>query len=549
MQLSTLAERLLLRPDIADKLAPVDGLQDDRRASSVTPEFPARPPGLRLDEDGPRPPFPRLSQLDDPVQRGRVLHFFANHELLAMELMALALLRFPDAEPAWRMGLAHTLLEEQDHMRRYLARMEELGVRFGSMPVSPFFWNVLKTMRHPRDVAVGLGLVFEQANLDWCRYYGAAVRELGDEETHALLERVYQDEVRHVAHSLKWFRRWKQAEASDWDAFVTAMELPLNPARARGKGFDRAGREAAGLAGDFIDRLQTFSRSRGRKPWVYRFNPGVEIEAAGRPLPGAVQDLRRDLAALPHVLASSDDIVLAPKQRVAFLRHLQEGGFVLPEFRPALPEDRPVAGLRPFGEPGEHLRRSLALPLQEGVRKVFRVEDLPSDGVLKSEFSSTGQGVRLGVDVAFAQRCIDRDGFVLVEPRRAIVFEFSALWWQGRFLGLSWPEVSRGRWVGHTLGTPRATPEVHRRLKDAEAFARGLEVPETCGVDVAMTPEGFAVLEVNARTTMGHYALFAHRRAPWARRFRLVKKSAVPAEAFCLTDPAAARTWVAILER
>ena len=38
-----------------------------------------------------------------------MLHFFANHELLAIELIALALLRFPDADPGWRRGLAAIL--------------------------------------------------------------------------------------------------------------------------------------------------------------------------------------------------------------------------------------------------------------------------------------------------------------------------------------------------------------------------------------------------------------------------------------------------------
>ena len=54
--------------------------------------------------------------------RGRLLHFFANHELLAMELMALTLLKFPFAEKNFRLGLARTIVEEQKHLRMYVSR-------------------------------------------------------------------------------------------------------------------------------------------------------------------------------------------------------------------------------------------------------------------------------------------------------------------------------------------------------------------------------------------------------------------------------------------
>ena len=68
----------------------------------------------------------------DPVERGRVLHFFANHELLALELMAVALLRFPDAPHSFRRGIIETMKEEQKHLNLYIESMNRLGV--GSQP-------------------------------------------------------------------------------------------------------------------------------------------------------------------------------------------------------------------------------------------------------------------------------------------------------------------------------------------------------------------------------------------------------------------------------
>ncbi len=49
--------------------------------------------------------FPGLHELEQVEAHGRAMHFFANHELLALELMALVLLRFPEAPPSYRMGL------------------------------------------------------------------------------------------------------------------------------------------------------------------------------------------------------------------------------------------------------------------------------------------------------------------------------------------------------------------------------------------------------------------------------------------------------------
>ena len=85
--------------------------------------------------------FPALHRLEQERERGRLLHFFANHELLATELMALVLLKFPDAPAAFRKGVLQTLKDEQEHTRLYLQRMKECGIHFGELPVSGYFWR------------------------------------------------------------------------------------------------------------------------------------------------------------------------------------------------------------------------------------------------------------------------------------------------------------------------------------------------------------------------------------------------------------------------
>jgi len=67
--------------------------------------------------------FPKKKDLVNPSERGRLLHYFANHELLAIETMAFVLLRFPDADPAFRAGVLRTLQDEQRHLALYMKRM------------------------------------------------------------------------------------------------------------------------------------------------------------------------------------------------------------------------------------------------------------------------------------------------------------------------------------------------------------------------------------------------------------------------------------------
>ena len=119
--------------------------------------------------------------------RGVLLHFFANHELLAAELMALALLKFPDAPRAFREGLANTLREEQLHTRWYVNRMNQCGVTFGQYPLNRFFWDAVSTMDCPLDYVSRLSLTFEQANLDYARYFAGVLDEAGDKTSASIL--------------------------------------------------------------------------------------------------------------------------------------------------------------------------------------------------------------------------------------------------------------------------------------------------------------------------------------------------------------------------
>jgi uncharacterized ferritin-like protein (DUF455 family) len=338
MELREFAERVLFATTLEEKLLrPVDITDEHPGPAFVTPAAPGRPAELQFKASGEaRDSFPGTKNLEQESERGRLLHFFANHELLATELMALVLLKFPDAPAAFRKGVYQTLRDEQEHTQLYLHRMKQCGVHFGELPVSGYFWRSVSVMENPLDYVSSLCLTFEQANLDFARHFAQGFAMIGDNATANLLDKIYRDEIGHVAYGLKWFRRWKNPSESDWKAFCRQLKFPLSPQRAKGITLNVEGRRAAGLNAAFIAELDVFSQSKGRTPNVFVFNPFAEARIAHgksfNPTKHQAQ-LARDLANLPQFLCRQDDIVLVnEKPSVKFLSGIKQAGYALPEF-------------------------------------------------------------------------------------------------------------------------------------------------------------------------------------------------------------------------
>ena len=157
MEIRAFAEQVLYAERIEDKLARPNHITDQNPGQPIlVPAKPRRPASLEFGKD--RIPFPHAEKLEGAKERGRVLHFFANHELLALELMALVLLRFPEAAPRFRRGLVATMFDEQRHLSSYLERMRSLGVELGELGLSDFFWTALKDTPSPLHFVAGMSL-------------------------------------------------------------------------------------------------------------------------------------------------------------------------------------------------------------------------------------------------------------------------------------------------------------------------------------------------------------------------------------------------------
>ena len=352
MNVTEFAEQIVFGKTLEDKLLDPGQLTHDAgyrdrpgRPCVESLVSPQRPVGLEMRHDkggNVQPPSDR--SLENEQARGQLLHFLANHELLATELMALVLLKFPDAPRAFRQGVLVTLREEQEHTRMYMRRMKECGVEFGRFPLSGQFWRVVEPMKSPMDFVSRLSLTFEQANLDFSLHYANVFKQIGDDETSGLLKQIYEDEIGHVQHGLHWFRQWKNPEQSDWEAYQQSLVFPMSPQRGRGPNirFNRDGRIAAGLDESFIDAIEVFRQSRGRAPIVRWFDPASEAELAGELTTAAnkttsatalMNQLGKDLELVMVAMAKQDDVVLVRRVPSREIRiNMIESGFDLPEF-------------------------------------------------------------------------------------------------------------------------------------------------------------------------------------------------------------------------
>ncbi len=346
MELRSFAEQLLLGQKLSDKLSYPESVSDECPGPpfAPVPDVPGRPPFMQFMSADKKAPFPAPKDLHSPRMRGVVLHFFANHELLAIELMALVLLKFPDAPAAFRQGILRTIGEEQEHLGLYLKRMQELGTELGDVNVNRFFWDCLKDMKNPLDFVTGMSLTFEQANLDFASHYTKVFRELGDLETAQILQKVYDDEIGHVKHGVSWLERWKSPDLTQWEAYEGNLQLPLSPARAKGPIFDREARRRADLTEEYVDSLYIHAGTKGRVPSLYWYNADCELELAReapgyQPQKGTQKVMGELMSSLLYVAKPGDVVVTHRAPTPAYLKQLRDLGFDLPEFH-VLAEDQ-----------------------------------------------------------------------------------------------------------------------------------------------------------------------------------------------------------------
>ena len=260
MELREWAMRIFTADCLEEKLLGVEGglknVTDHEPGVAIPWSRPPRPAHLQIASRDKQTKFPRPNALIKPEMRIRCLHTFANHELMALELMAWALLAFPKADRVFRLGLAKILMDEQEHFRLYCDRLEEMGVTFGELPVNDNFWRAAADIHTPLDWVCTMHLTFEQSNLDHAPFYSQCFRRFEDEASAALMQRIFEDEILHVRFGSRWLTHYQPPDLSEFETFVSCTTRFNPPHRARGPEFQAEARRRAGLSDAFIHSLQ-----------------------------------------------------------------------------------------------------------------------------------------------------------------------------------------------------------------------------------------------------------------------------------------------------
>jgi uncharacterized ferritin-like protein (DUF455 family) len=257
--------RILESGDLSAKLeAPPASFRTHQDVRAIAVDRPARNKGLELASGS--KPLPRPGSLTHAPARAECLARFAHHELMAVELFAWALLRWPQMPAAMREGLASVLAQEQVHCQLYIERLTDHGYALSDFSLSDYFWKhtpvIAASSAGPAAFLCAMGLTLEQANLDFTLVYRDGFREAGDERSASVCQLVHDEEIEHVRLAAHWLRELRPDAQSDVQRYREAVPFPLSAARAKGRRFDQAARRQAGLADDFIEYVRTARSSQ-----------------------------------------------------------------------------------------------------------------------------------------------------------------------------------------------------------------------------------------------------------------------------------------------
>ncbi len=270
MLLSEYAKQILYGEKFSDKILDLpEKIDFDDSCVLALPKTPGRGHKLQISPENIKFPKGHFHELE---KKAIAIHSFANHELLAIEMMACALLIYPHHTPElkkFKQGVISSLVDEQKHLKLYVERLNELGYEFGDFKLNDFFWKYMPKLKTPASYLSVMALTFEAANLDFAFFYQNVFLELGDKKTADILATVLKDEISHVGFGVHFLNKWKE-DKSLWNYYNELLPYPLTPARAKGKNFIEHVRKKAKMDEDFIQKIKHFDDNFAitkRKEW------------------------------------------------------------------------------------------------------------------------------------------------------------------------------------------------------------------------------------------------------------------------------------------
>ena len=205
------AWQALMQSDVEQKLISTHALERDWLGGklSIAPVS-----GADVIEDAGRPVRPELVPPSDVPRRGlgtdegkaAFVHALTHIEFNAINLALDAVYRFHDMPKDYYGDWIRVAREEAEHFVLLRNRLRDLGYDYGDFASHAGLWDMAK--RTADDVLMRMALVprlLEARGLDVTPGMISRLQSIGDNQTLACLQVIYEEELGHVEIGTRWF--------------------------------------------------------------------------------------------------------------------------------------------------------------------------------------------------------------------------------------------------------------------------------------------------------------------------------------------------------
>ncbi len=231
MDVFKLVEEMLLCTDPFEKAAGCRGLNQSWKALGSSEKVKilhsSSESEIRILDVPGRPERPvlvepaQLPQRGPGSLRGRIalVHSLSHIEFNAINLALDAIYRFRNVPVDYVDDWLAVACDEAVHFGLLHDRLVSLGCHYGQLSAHDGLWDMARRTAH--DALVRMALVpriLEARGLDVAPPMIEKLRHLADNETADILQRIYTDEIKHVAIGNRWFRYFCEQRSLDGTA-------------------------------------------------------------------------------------------------------------------------------------------------------------------------------------------------------------------------------------------------------------------------------------------------------------------------------------------
>ncbi len=234
---------------LADIQAPADG------STWKIPNIPDRPGRPNHYEESDKPMRRRRGLAHDPT-RHKFLLAIHHIEYSAIDLAVLLCLRSPGMSQAYHEDFLQVAREECEHAELLGALLEKRGYPPGCRPVHFKLWDSALAAADAGEQMVVIPRFLEARGLDVTAELLPRIIEF-DPDAHAVLKRIYDDEIGHVGRGSHWHRIWCEAMNIDpADHYCEVVKRHFSDQLPSAQALDYQGREKAGFEQSELEILE-----------------------------------------------------------------------------------------------------------------------------------------------------------------------------------------------------------------------------------------------------------------------------------------------------